>query len=84
MPAQTWMAAVPPYHTADAAAVTASAALTELTPTPQMVLPYPMLNEFAGKRFEFQAWGHYTTTATQGTITIDLRTPRRPAHSRSA
>lgn len=73
MPAQTWMAAVPPFPTADGTAVTASGALTELTPTPQLVLPYPMLGEFGGKRLEFVAWGHYTTTASQGTITWDLR-----------
>lgn len=73
MPAQFWMAGIPPFHTADAAAVTASGALTELSPTPQVVLPYPMLTEFPGKRLEVQAWGVYTTTATQGTITFDLR-----------
>jgi hypothetical protein len=73
MPAQEWMAGVPPFPTADATAVTASGTLTELTPTPQVVLPYPMLGEWAGKRLEFVAWGHYTTTATQGTITFDLR-----------
>lgn len=77
MPGQYWMAPAPPFHIADAAAVTASAALTELTPNtttnPQIVIPAPLLQEFPGKRLEFQAWGHYTTTATPGTVTFDLR-----------
>lgn len=70
---QYWFQPIPPFHTADATAVTASATLTELTPTPQIVIPAPWLNEFAGKRIEYLAWGHYTTTATQGTITFDLK-----------
>lgn len=73
MPAQYWDMLVPPYLTADGTAVTASATLTELTPTPQIILPYPILQEFAGKRLRFDAWGHYTTTGTQGTITFDLK-----------
>lgn len=71
--AQFWVAPVPPFLVADGTAVTASATLTELSPTPQVILPYPMLNEYAGKRLRFSAWGYYTTTGTQGTITLDLR-----------
>lgn len=70
---QYWVQPVPPFLTADGTAVTASATLTELSPTPQVVIPAPWLNEFAGKRIEVQAWGVYTTTGTQGTITFDLR-----------
>lgn len=70
---QYWVQPVPPFHTADGTAVTASATLTELSPTPQIVIPAPWLNEFGGKRLEFQAWGIYTTTGTQGTVTFDLR-----------
>jgi hypothetical protein len=77
MSGQYWVAPMPPFHTADGAAVTASATLTELTPNtttnPQIVVPAPLLGEFPGKRLRFDAWGHYTTTATQGTITWDLR-----------
>lgn len=72
MPGQYWMAPAPPFHITDGTAVTASATLTELTPVPQVVVPAGALQEFAGKRLEIQAWGHYTTTATQGTITIGL------------
>lgn len=73
MASSEWMSAWGPFHTADAGAVTASGALTELTPLPQIVIPVPALGQWAGKRLEFQAWGHYTTTGTQGTITFDLR-----------
>lgn len=72
MPAQYWMAGNPPFHTADGTAVTASATLTNATPTPEVLVPAPWWNEFAGKRLEVQMWGVYTTTATQGTITFGL------------
>lgn len=71
-----WVEAMPPFHTVDAAAVTASATLTELTHVAatggQLTTAASVHGSFEGKRFEFQAWGHYTTTATQGTITIGL------------
>lgn len=73
MPGQYWVAPAPPFLIADGTAVTASATLTELTPTPQIILPYPVLHEFGGKKLEFSAWGYYTTTGTQGTLTLDLR-----------
>lgn len=69
---QEWVNAFGPWHTADATAVTASATLTELTPTPQVLIPYPALI-VPGTRIRFNAWGVYTTTATQGTLTLDLR-----------
>lgn len=72
MPGQYWVAPAPPFHTADATALTASATLTEFTPLPQIQLPAGMIGEYAGKRLEIQAWGVYTTTATQGTITFGL------------
>lgn len=72
MSGQQWVAPIPPFHTADGAAVTASAAITELTPLPQVQLPAGTLQEYEGKRLEITAWGHYTTTVTQGTITIGL------------
>lgn len=72
MSRQYWVQAVPPFHTADATAVTASGALTELTPVPQVQIPAGLLGEFAGARLEIHAWGVYTTTGTQGTITFGL------------
>lgn len=68
---QYWVQPIPPFHTADATAVTA-VALTELSPVPQVVIPAPWLNEFAGKRLEFAASGFYTTNASAGTYTIGL------------
>lgn len=72
MSRQGWVQGVPPFHTADASALTASATLTEFSPTPQIFLPAGVIGEYAGIRLEVQAWGIYTTTATQGTITFGL------------
>jgi hypothetical protein len=69
---QEWVNSFGPWHTADATAVTASATLTELTPTPQILIPYPAL-VIPGTRIQFDAWGTYTTTGTQGTQTLDVR-----------
>lgn len=71
MPGQTWVAPVPPYHIADGTAVTGTT-LTELSPTPQKVIPSPMLNDYAGKIVEFSAAGYYTTSASAGTFTFAL------------
>lgn len=72
MSRQGWIQAVGPFGVADATAVTASATLTELTPLPQVLLPAGALGEYPGIRLEIQASGLYTTTGTQGTITIGL------------
>lgn len=72
MSRQYWMQGIPPFHVADATAVTATATLTELTPVPQIVLPAGFLGDFAGIRLEIQASGVYTTTATQGTVTLGI------------
>lgn len=72
MPGQYWAAGLPPFHVADAAAVTASGSLTELSPVPQIIVPAPFLQEFGGKRFLLEAGGVYTTTGTQGTVTFTL------------
>jgi hypothetical protein len=73
MSGQHWVSPVGVFQTRDYAAVTASATLTDLCPnatnTAQVQLAAVQLQEFAGKEFEIQAWGHYTTTASQGTIT---------------
>lgn len=76
MSGQHWTAPVGVFQNVDYTAVTASATLTELTgsgaSSAQCQLASVQLQEFPGKRFEFQAWGHYTTTASQGTITLGL------------
>lgn len=69
---QEWVNSFGPWHTADASAVTASATLTELTPNaPQVLIPYPALI-IPGTRIRWDAYGTYTTTATQGTITLGV------------
>lgn len=72
----SWAQALGPFHTSDATAVTASATLTELSPTGaqggQVQTAAGLVGEYEGIRLEFQAWGVYTTTATQGTITLGL------------
>lgn len=72
MSGQYWVSPAPPFHVADASALTASGTLTEFSPVPQIQLPGGLLGEYAGKRIEVQAWGVYTTTGTQGTITLGL------------
>lgn len=69
---QLWVNSFGPWHIADGTAVTASGALTELTPTAQILIPYPALS-IPGTRIRFDAFGRYTTTGTQGTVTFDLR-----------
>jgi hypothetical protein len=68
---QEWVNSFGPWHIADGTAVTASATLTELTPTPQILIPYPALI-VPGTRVRFNAWGVYTTTGTQGTLTLGV------------
>jgi hypothetical protein len=72
MPAQYWISPMPPFHTGDGTAYTGTT-IGELSPAPRVSIPAPWLNEFAGKRLEIQAGGHYTTSASAGTYTIDLR-----------
>lgn len=67
---QYWVAPLPPFHTADGTAYTGTAALGDLTPAPPIVIPANLLE--AGSRLEIQAFGKYTSTATQGTITMGL------------
>lgn len=68
---QYWVQPIAPFHIADATAVTATV-LTELSPTPQKVVPAPWMNEYGGKVFEFAAGGFYTTNASAGTYTFGL------------
>jgi hypothetical protein len=67
------MAGLGPYGVADGAAVTAAATLTDATPQPAPYLPANFIDE-PGMRFDFDAYGHYTTSATAGTLTFGLYT----------
>lgn len=69
MSRQYWVAPLPPFHIADGAA-NATAALTEISPTPPIILPGQTLE--IGSRLEFSAFGRYTSTATQGTLTMGI------------
>jgi hypothetical protein len=71
MPRNYWMQGVPPFHTADGTAVTATT-ITDSTPAPSVVLPANFMGEFAGARLEVQAWGVYTTSATATTVTFGI------------
>lgn len=71
MAANYYMAGVGPFSIVDGTAVTGAATLTEASPLPQIQIPANFL-DFAGKRLEFQAYGHYTTNATATTVTFGL------------
>jgi hypothetical protein len=66
---QQWVAPLPPYHFADGPAVTA-AALADISPTPQVVIPGGLLQP--GHRLEFQAFGRYSSAATPGTVVMGI------------
>lgn len=59
---QYWTAPLPPFHTADGAAYHTSVTLTDVGPTPQVLLPAGILE--AGTRLEFLAFGRFSNTAT--------------------
>lgn len=59
---QYWVAPLPPFPTADGAAYANSAALTDVAPTPQVILPAGMLE--IGTRLEWYAFGRYSNTGT--------------------
>lgn len=65
---QYWLAPLPPFHTADGTAYTGTAALGDISPAPPIVIPANMLE--IGSRLEINCFGRYTSTATQGTITV--------------
>jgi len=66
---QYWVAPLPPFGVTDGAA-NASAVLTEISPRPPVTIPGQTLE--LGSRLEFQAYGRYTSTATQGTLTMGI------------
>jgi hypothetical protein len=66
---QYWVAPLPPFHIADGAA-NATSALTDISPTPNIVVPANALE--IGSRLEFAAFGRFTSTATPGTVVIGI------------
>jgi hypothetical protein len=69
MSRQYFVAPVPPFHIADGTAVTA-AALADVSPTPNVVIPGGTLE--LGSRMEFAAFGRFTATATPGTVVVGI------------
>lgn len=67
MSRQYWVAPLPPFHTADGAAYASSATLTDVSPTPQILLPAGALE--IGTRLQFWAYGRYSNTGTP-TLTL--------------
>jgi hypothetical protein len=70
MSRQGFVQAISPYAVVDGAAITAAATLTDAAPLPAPYLPPHSLGEYPGVRFEFLAWGYYTTNATAATVTF--------------
>lgn len=69
MSRQYWMAPLPPLHTADGAAYANSTTLTDVGPTPQVVLPAGALE--IGSRLDFDAYLRYSNTGTP-TLTLGV------------
>lgn len=67
---QYWVAPIPPFHIADGATVGGTAALTDASPAPPLVLPANILE--LASRLEFAAFGRYTSTGTPGTIVVGI------------
>ncbi len=59
---QYWVAPLPPLHTADGTALASSTTLTDVSPTPPIVLPANLLE--AGSEIEIRAHGQFSTTGT--------------------
>lgn len=72
MSGQFWVEPLPPFQVTDATAVTANATLTELSPLPQVQTVAGAVGRYNGIRLRFEASGLYTTTGTQGTLTLGL------------
>lgn len=59
---QYWVAPLSPLHTADGTAYASSTTLTDVSPTPNIVLPANQLE--VGSLLRFEAFGRYSTTGT--------------------
>lgn len=68
MSRQYWETALPPFHIADGAAGGTSAAIADISPTPNIVIPANMLE--VGSRLMFEAYGRYTSAGTPGTVVL--------------
>lgn len=69
MARQYWVQPVSPFHIADGSAYASSASLTDVGPTPSIVLPANLLE--VGSRLEFVAFGRFSTTGTP-TLTLGI------------
>ena len=67
---QYWIAPIPPFHIADGAAYNTSTTLTDVGPTPSIVLPANFLE--TGMRLEFGAFGRYSTTTGPPNLTLGI------------
>lgn len=70
MSRQYWVAAIPPFHTADGTAYTGTAAIGDISPAPSIVIPANYLE--VGQRLEFKVFGRYTSTGTPGTAILGI------------
>jgi hypothetical protein len=61
---QYWTSPLPPFHTADGGGAVGTAALTDVSPAPSIIIPANMLE--VGSRLEIDLFGRYTTAATPG------------------
>ena len=59
---QYWVAPLSPLHTADGTALANSTTLTDISPSPSIVIPANLLE--VGSLVRVKAWGRFSTTAT--------------------
>jgi len=59
---QYWVAPLSPLHTADGTALANSTTLTDISPSPTIVLPANLLE--VGSLVRLKAWGRFSTTGT--------------------
>lgn len=69
MTRQYYVAPIPPFHVADGTPAANSTSLTDITPSPAVVIPAGMLE--AGTRLEWYAFGRYSNTGTP-TLTLGM------------
>lgn len=62
MGSQYWVSPVPPFHTADGTAYNTSTTLTDVSPTPNIVLPANLFQP--GSKIELRAYGQFSNTST--------------------
>lgn len=66
---QRWVMPIGPFHTADGAAYASSTTLTDVGPTPSIVIPANYLE--VGMRLEWVVFGRFSTTGTP-TLTLGV------------